>query len=189
MSYTDPRVTYEFCGLTAAGAASEDVQVEATAAILALKGRVADETDDASAAFDNVHCPCGAQIEAFGLTITEALTNANATHCIVALKAIALEGAAATTVAAITLPKDTTEVTAANVHPADRTATQAVAIGARLISSDPDIPYTVPPGGKFYVEVTQAAGAAGGAFKAWVVARQNGIAGATTASPVTEIAS
>lgn len=187
--FTDPRVTYEFGGLTAAGVASEDVQVEATAAIMGRLGRLADETDDASVAFDAVSCPAGAQLDSFGVVLTEALTNANATHCTVALKVLDKEGGSTTTVAVITLPKDSTEIVTANLRPSTATAAQAVAAGARILSSDADIPYTVPQGGKFYVEVTQAAGAAGGAFKAFVIARQNGMPDPTAASPITHIAS
>jgi len=190
MAYTDPKVTYEFGGLTAAGVGSADVQVEATAAVLARYGRILDETDDASAADDKVHCPAGGSIEAFGVTITEALTNGHATHCTVALKAIDKESGTTTTVAVITLPKDSTEVTpSSQTAPSTATAAQAVAVGARLLSTDSDLPFKVAQGGAFYVEVTQAAGAAGGAFKAWVICRQDGTPAGTAASPVTKIAS
>lgn len=183
MAYTDPRFTQEF--VLPAGTT---IEVETTAAICARVGRTADAATAASTALDGIRCPTGASIESFGVTITEALTNANATHCIVALKVLSIEGASASTVATITLPKDTTEVTVSTqTNPADRTATQAVAVGARIISTDTDLPYTVPQGGVFYVEVTQAAGAAGGAFRPFVVYRQNGQPAATSASPVTKI--
>ncbi len=198
MSYTDPRKTVNFFGLTSAGAGTPDVQVEATAAILKPEGSGFIQDDDTTSgvpkattvANSAIHCPAGATIESFGLTITEALTNGNATHCVVALKVVDLEGGTTTTVAAITVPKDSTEVTpASQTNPSSKTATQAVAIGARLVSSDSDLPYTVPQGGKFYVEVTQAAGAAGGAFRAWAVVREPGSPAPTSASPVTKIAS
>lgn len=185
MAYTDPVQTYTFTALD-----STSVEVEASADILALQGRVADVGTGTDADIDAVRCPNGASIQAFGLTITEALTNANATHCTVALKVVSKEGGTTTTVAVITLPKDSTEVTpSTQTNPSSTTAANAVAAGARLVSSDGDLPYEVPPGGRFYVEVTQAAGAAGGAFYAHVVARQNGAFPATSNSPVTKIAS
>jgi hypothetical protein len=141
----------------------------------------------------SIHCPNGGALEAFGVSLTEALTNANATHCIVALKVVDTEGGTTTTVATLTLPKDSTEITVADARASDGTPTaaQCVAVGARFLSSDLDVPYVVPQGGKFYVEVTQAAGAAGGAFRAWVVLRENGQPdpGAKAKSPITKIAS
>lgn len=189
MAYTDPRYTQIFGAL-----ATPVVQVEATADILAKEGRTADAGTGTDAIIDAVYCPAGASIEAFGVEILEALTNANATHCIVALKVVAADQSTTTTVATLTLPKDSTEVTPGNVSggtvlPNTATAAQAVAVGARFISSDIDIPYVVPQGGKFYVEVTQAAGAAGGAFTAFVNYRQNGQPAAVAASPVTKLAS
>ena len=81
--YTDPRHTYEFVAL--AGGA---VEVEATADILAKVGRVADVGTGTDAVLDSVLCPTGASIEAFGVEVTEALTNANATKCIVTLRVL-----------------------------------------------------------------------------------------------------
>lgn len=196
MSYTQPRMVYEYIDATAAGGNTVtglQIEVEAAAAICGRIGRYNDTaaaTPAGSVARDGVRCPAGCSIEAFGVTITEALTNASATHCVVALKAVNIEGGTTTTVASITLPKDTTEVTpSTQTSPSDRTATQAVAVGARIISSATTIPYNVTPGGIFYVEITQAAGAAGGAIRPFVVARHNGIPGALAASPVTKIAS
>lgn len=184
MAYTDPRHVFEYTN-----AAGTTLEVEAAAAICKRVGRVADAGTAASAALDGVRCPAGCDIEDFGLLVTEAITNANATHFIIALKVVAVEGGSATTVAQITLPKDSTEVTTDDVRPSDRTAAQAVAVGARFRSSDVDLPYKVPQGGHFYVEVTQAAGAAGGAVRPFVVARFPGSVAPTTASPVTSIAS
>jgi hypothetical protein len=188
MAYTDPRCTQVFTKLSGA-----PVEVEDTADILALQGRVPDVGTGTDANFDAVYCPAGCEIESFGVEIFEALTNANATHCVVALKAVAADQSTTTTVATLTLPKDTTEVTPGNVSggtvlPNTATAAQAVAVGARFVSSDTDLPYTVPQGGKFYVEVTTAAGAAGGSFKAFVVYRQNGAPAAVALSPVTKLA-
>ncbi len=197
MAYTDPRVTYEYFDTTPAGTSAIGIQIEVEET-LGICGRVGRHSDNGAAgtvpagsvARDGVRCPGGALIEAFGLTITEALTNANATHCTLALKVLDKEGGTTTTVATITLPKDSTEVTpATQTNPVDRTATQAVAAGARLVSTASALPYKVAQGGIFYVEVTQAAGAAGGAFRPFVVARQEGNPAATAASPVTKIAS
>lgn len=185
MAYTDPRVTQEYT--LPAGTV---IEVETTAAVCARVGRTADKGDAASEALDSVWCPAGALIEAFGVTITEALTNAHATHCIVALKSVDKEGGTTTTVATLTLPKDSTEVTVSTqTNPSDRTAAQAVAAGARLLSTDTSLPYRVEQGGHFYVQVTQAAGGAGGAFRPFVVVRQEGQPAATSASPVTKITS
>jgi hypothetical protein len=181
--HTDPRVTYEF----------DETQVETAAAIVKRLGRTADAATAASTALDGIRCPAGAQIEAFGLTITEALTNANATKCIVAVKVIDKEGGSTSTAAQITVPSQASDVTVANARAFDGTPSQAecVAAGARLLSSDSDIPYTVPQGGIVYVEVTQAAGAAGGAVRPFLVIRQNGQPnpGAKAKSPVLSIAS
>lgn len=190
--HTDPRVTYEF--VNPSGLA---IEVEAAAAIAVRVGRgggdAAGASPAGSVALDGIRCPAGGSIEAFGVTITEALTNANATHCIVAVKVVDKEGGSTTTVAAITLPKDSTEVTVADARAFDGTPTaaQCVAAGARIVSSDTDIPYTVPQGGVVYVEVTQAAGAAGGAIRPFVVIRQTGQPdpGAKASSPVLKIAS
>jgi microcompartment protein CcmL/EutN len=185
MAYTDPRVTHEFVAL--AGGA---VEVEAAADILAKVGRVADVGTGTDAILDSVLFPAGGVIDAFGVEITEALTNANATKCIVALKVLDKPGGTTTTVATITLPGSSADVTVSTqTNPSSATATQAVAAGARLLSSDSDIPYRVPQGGLAYLEVTQAAGAAGGAFKAFIQARQDGTPGGTSASPVTKISS
>ena len=46
MSYTDPRKTVNFFGLTSAGAGTPDVQVEATAAILKPEGSGFIQDDD-----------------------------------------------------------------------------------------------------------------------------------------------
>lgn len=184
--YTDPRFSYEFVAL--AGGA---VEVEATAAIMALKGRAADVATATTAVLDSVLCPTGASIEAFGVEITEALTNANATKCIVTLRVLTKPGGTLSSPATLTLPAQASEVTIANSRASDGTPTtaQAVAAGARFISSDTDVPVLVPQGGLFYVEVTQAAGAAGGAFKAFVVIRKNGqpAPGPKADSPVTTL--
>lgn len=186
MAYTDPCETFTFVTL----ADGDATEVETAADILALCGRVGNEDEGTDADHDAVRCPNGALIECFGVQITEALTNGDATHCVVALKVVDKEGGSTTTVATLTLPKDSTEVTpSTQTSPSDRTAAQAVAAGARLLSSDSDIPYRVPPGGRFYVEVTQAAGGAGGAFYAFVTCRRDGSFPATAASPVTKIAS
>lgn len=193
--YTDPRVTHEFVSAVAAQAGIQ-IEVEAAASICRRIGAVLDPAAAApagSVAIDGIRFPAGGSIEAFGVTITEALTNANATHCIVAVKVVDKEGGSTTTVATLTLPKDSTEVTIANARASDGTPTaaQCVAAGARLLSSDTDIPYVVPQGGIAYVEVTQAAGAAGGAFRPFLVVRQNGQPnpGPKANSPITTIAS
>lgn len=210
--YTDPRHTYEYFDTTPAGttAIGIDVQVEQGAAILGRVGRHSDNgaagtVPAGSAARDGVRCPTGALIESFGVTITEALTNANATHCIIALKFLSIEGATAAAIATLTLPKDSTEVivgsvSGATVVPASATATQAVAVGARIIADGVKgvtmgfslgaglgIPFDVPPGGIFFVEVVQAALAVGGAFRAFVVCQHKGQPAATSASPVTRV--
>jgi hypothetical protein len=185
--YTDPRVTYEF--LNVAGAV---VEVEATADILTKVGRVVDVATGTDAVIDAVLCPAGGSIEAFGVEVTETLTNANATKCIVAVKALDKPGGTATTVASITLPGAAAEIVAANTRASDGTPTaaQCVAVGARILSSATALPYKVGQGGLVYCEVTQAAGAAGGSFKAFVVIRQNGQPdpGPAATSPVTLIA-
>lgn len=184
--YTDPRATYEFCL-----PAGTTIEVETTAAICARIGRCADAATAASTIQDGIRCPAGGLIEAFGVTITEAITNANATKCIIALKVIDIEGGTVTTVATLTLPNAAGDVTIANSRATDGTptTTQAVQIGARFLSSDTDIPYTVPQGGVVYVEVTQAAGAAGGAFRPFLVMRNNGQPnpGPKAKSPITTL--
>lgn len=195
MAYTDPRTTYEFVSAVAAQAGIQ-IEVEATPSICRRIGAVLDPAAAApagSTAIDGIRFPAGGSIETFGVTITEALTNANATHCIVAVKVIDKEGGTVTTPATITLPKDTTEITIANARASDTTPTaaQCVAAGARLISSDTDVPILVPQGGIAYVEVTLAAGAAGGAFRPFLIVRHNGQPNPGTAalSPITTIAS
>jgi hypothetical protein len=190
--YTDPRVTYEFVDV----ASGNQIEVETAAAICRRIGATSDTAaanPAGSVAHDGIRCPTGGSIEAFGVTLTEALTNANATHCVIALKVVNKEGGTTTTVANITLPKDSTEVTVANARGSDGspTAAQCVAAGARILSSDTDIPYLIPQGGVAYVEVTQAAGAAGGAFRPFLVIRHNGQPdpGPVASSPVLLIAS
>lgn len=189
MAYTDPKVTYIFQKTTGI-----PWEVEDTAGIMLLEGRTADAATAGDASLDAVRCPAGGLIESFGAIITEALTNGNATHLTLVLKAVDKEGGTTTSVATITFPKNSTEVTVGNVSggqvlPSTATAAQAVAAGARIVSSASTLPYQVPQGGRFYVEVTQAAGAAGGAFRAFVQCRQDGTPAATSASPVTKIAS
>ncbi len=172
--YTEPVQVYSYA----------DTQVEATAAILVQDTRAGEA---ATAALQGIRCPTGAQVEGFGVTITEALTNANATHCIVTCQAIAYEGQSAAAVDTLTLPMDSTEAdtTTNKTFPDAETGTTAVAIGARLYN--PTL-YQVPPGGVVYLQVTQAAGAAGGAFRAFLVLRHNSaLPGATGNSPVTII--
>ena len=183
--YDHPNKTHEFVAAT-----DVQVEVEAAAAICKRIGRTAATGTAASVAIDGVRCPVDVDLVSFGVTITEALTNGNATHCIVALKVLDKEGGTTTTVALLTLPKDSTEVTpSTQTSPSTTTAANAVAAGARLYSADLDIPYRLGGGGIFYVEVTQAAGAAGGAFRPFVVTRNaaSHVVQGTTTSPVTEI--
>ncbi len=160
-------------------------EFEAAAAVCILDER---QGEAATAALQGIRCPAGAQVEAFGVTITEAITNANATHGVLTLQVVPIEGGSAVAKATLTLPKDSTEVqTSTNkTYPSDRTAAQGVAVGARLINRTP---VQVPPGGIVYVEKTVAAGAAGGAGKPFLVLRVSGDGGALAASPVTVIAS
>jgi hypothetical protein len=182
--YTDPRHVFEFVD----NVAGTTVEVEAAAAILKRIGTAADVGTAATAALDGVRCPAGADIEAFGFTITEALTNAHATNAVLTLQTCTIEGGAATATCTMTLPADSTEVTLANVRPSGRTVAQAVAVGARWLCSSTNLPFHVVPGGYFYVEMTVAAGAAGGAIRPFVVVRFPGNVDPTTASPVTTIA-
>lgn len=193
--YTDPRHTYEFVSAVAAQAGIQ-IEVEATAGICRRIGAILDPAAAApagSTAIDGIRFPTGGSIESFGVTITEALTNANATHFIIAVKVIDKEGGTTTTPITLTLPKDTTEVVIADSRGSDGTptATQAVAIGARIISSSTALPVLVPQGGIAYVEVTQAAGAAGGAVRPFLVCRHNGMPnpGPVAKSAITQIAS
>jgi len=182
--YTDPRTVYHFTN-----SAGTTIEVEATAAICKKVGRLADIATAADADIDGIRCPCGADVEAFGVTITEAITNANATKFVISLMVAALEGATPAAVATLTLPGAAAEVVLADVRPTGKTAAQAVAVGARWLSADLDIPYRVPPGGYFYVQVTTAAGGAGGAVRPFVVVREPGMPDPTATSPVTRVAS
>lgn len=188
--YTHGIQTYEFVKLSGA-----PVEIEDTADILALKGRVADVGTGTDSSHDAVFFPYGGQIENFGFLVTEALTGAHATNCVLALKVIDADGSTSATVATMEVPAVASEITVANVFASDTAAggvtqAQAVAVGARFVSSDADIPFAVPPGGRFFVEVTQAAGSAGGAFRAFVQARHNGSPSPAAAadSPITKIA-
>ncbi len=64
---------------------------------------------------------------------------------------------------------------------------EAVAIGARFVSEG--APINIPAGGAFYLEVTTAAGAAGGAVEPFVVGRLPGLVNGLAASPCTPLAS
>ena len=200
MAYGDPIVTQEYVSAVAAQAGIQ-IEVEGAASICRRIGAVLDPAAAApagSVAIDGIRVPHGATLESFGFTVTEALTNGNATHCLLALKVVDKEGGTTTTVATITVPKDSTEVTpTTQTSPSTTSAANAVAAGARFIFN-PQVadlkvnsqawPSQVPGGGIFFVEVTQAAGAAGGAIRPFVVYRPAGYEtqGSTT-SPVSEL--
>ena len=139
-------------------------------------------------------CPFGGQVEAFGIVLTEAMTHDHATNLVVKLQACPDITAATDASITMTLPGAAGDVTAADIHASDTsspTTTQACAVGARFISTSTSMPLRIPAGGRFYVEVTTAAGAAGGAFYAFAQFRHNGPPSPAAAadSPVTEVAS
>jgi hypothetical protein len=193
--HTDPRHTYEFVSAVAAQAGIQ-IEVEASAGICRRIGAVLDPAAAApagSVAIDGIRCPTGASIEGFGLTVTEAITNANATKFVIAVKVVDIEGGTTTTPITLTLPNAAADVTIANARASDGTptTTQCVQIGARFRSSSTALPVLVPQGGVVYVEVTTAAGAAGGAVRPYLVMRHNGQEnpGPKAKSPITSIAS
>jgi hypothetical protein len=122
------------------------------------------------AASAEVRFPGGATIR-FGTITTEAWAVAGANRCKVALQRATVEGGSFVTVETISLPKD------AN----DTINEEAAAVGARVINQDP---INVLPGEVVKIAVTQAASDAGGAFRAFIVGRLNGVEGANTAAPV-----
>jgi len=175
-------MSYTIGDLTVVG--YEPLEVELGAIICTQKNRVG---ETGTAVLQKIQCPAGAVIEQFGVIVTEALTNAHATNLVLTLQTLAIAGASAVAADTITLPASSAEITLADVRPSGRTITQAVAIGARFVSSG--TPINVPPGGAFYLEVTTAAGAAGGAIEPFVVYRTPGLCAAVAASPVTPLAS
>ena len=208
--YTDAVQLYQFFGTGATLA----VEVEATADILFLGGRLADAGTGSTALLDSVYFPNGGQLEAFGLIITEAITNTNTTRCIVKVQYVSTFGASASAAATINVPNandftvgnastsydSTNGITGPNVRPQGTTTTIAKAVGSRIVhpgfttTTGPSakvLPFKLAPGSNIYVEVTQAGGAAGGAFNAFVICRHNssifptdGSLGAATGSAV-----
>jgi len=160
------------------------LEVEAAAAIL----KQADKVDlAASAALQSVYCPSGFTIDSFGVTVTEALTNAHATNLIITLQTQLVQGGGVTAKSTLNLPAEAAEVTLGDILPSGATQAQAVAIGARFYATL-NLPFVVIPGGMFYVEATTAAGAAGGAVQPFVIGRVRGRLDAVAANPVTPLA-
>lgn len=185
MAYGDPCQLYQFFGT----GATLPVEVEATADIMFLGGRLADAGTGSTAALDSVYLPNGGEIVEFGVTITEAITNTNSTRNVLKIQYCSVYGATATAAAAMTIPNATDGVIAGTssqtIWPDTATLANANAVGARIIYKGANIPFTCAPGSNFYLEVTTAAGAAGGAYLPWVIVRHTtcGVVG-TSASPV-----
>ncbi len=160
------------------------LEVEAAAAIIKLDTRLESE---ATALEQSIFCPMGFQIDTFGVVVTEGLTNAHATNLILTLQTQTVSGGGVTAKSTLNLPAQASEVTAGDILPSGTSQAAAVAAGARFYATL-NLPFLVIPGGAFYVEATTAAGAAGGAVKAFVVGRVKGTLDPITANPATPLA-
>jgi len=197
--YTDPVTVVTWYGTGATLA----VEVEATADILFHGGRLADAGTASTALLDSETFPNGGSVEAFGVIITEAITNTNATLCVLDLKQVDPFGSTATVVCRMSIPNSdqftvgntvntfdaTTGIVGSNVRPTGVTATVAKQAGSRIIhpgfqtweevagdAFGPGIkvlPFKLNPGARIYAEVTTAGGAAGGAFNVFAIVRHN----------------
>ncbi len=162
----------------------EPTDVETAAAICTRQDRI---DQNATALLQSAKCPAGFVIDQFGVNVVTALTNAHATNLVLTLQTVAYSGASAVAAATITLPAQASEVTLADIVPSGRTQAQAVAAGAQFTYEGATI--NVPAGGEWYLEITVAAGAAGGRITPWVLGHSPGFVDGVTAAPCTPLAS
>lgn len=189
--YTDPVqvITWYGTGATAA------VEVEATEDILFHGGRLADAGTASTALLDSETFPNGGSVEAFGVIITEAITNTNSTLCVLDLNQVDPFGSTATLVCRMSIPNadqftvgntantydPTTGIVGSNVRPTGVTATVAKQAGSRIIHpgfkgtdfSVKVLPFKLNPGARIYAEVSTKSGASGGAFNVFAIVRHN----------------
>ncbi len=162
----------------------EPLEVEVAAAICTLDTRAGEA---ATALLQSIYCPMGFQIDKVGVVVTEGLTNAHATNLILTLQTVTVSGGGVTAKSTLNLPAEAAEVTAGDILPSGTSQAASVAVGARFYTTL-NLPFLVIAGGEFYLEVTTAAGAAGGAIKPFVVGRVRGELDPITANPVTPLA-